>query len=87
MAGPLIVLGDRTSHGGSVIEASTLSDSDGKGIARVGDMTVCPRHGRSPIVSGDTTFIVDGKAAARRGDKAGCGATLIAGQQATVDHV
>jgi uncharacterized Zn-binding protein involved in type VI secretion len=87
MAGPLIVLGDRTSHGGSVIEASTLSDCDGKGIARVGDMTVCPRHGRSPIVSGDTTFIVDGKAAARHGDKAGCGATLIAGQQATVDHV
>jgi uncharacterized Zn-binding protein involved in type VI secretion len=87
MAGALIRLGDKTSHGGTVVEASALSDCDGKGIARVGDMTVCPRHGRSPIASGDATFIVDGRAVARHGDKTGCGATLVAGQQATVDHV
>lgn len=50
------MLGDKTSHGGTVVEASSQSDCDGK-------------------------------AAARHGDKAGCGATLIAGQQAAVDHV
>jgi uncharacterized Zn-binding protein involved in type VI secretion len=87
MAGPLIRLGDKTSHGGTVVEASMVSDIDGKGIARVGDKTSCPRHGDSPIVSGDTTFIVDGKAAARDGDKTSCGAVLIAGQQTTVDQV
>ncbi|MEN3276672.1 MAG: hypothetical protein V7631_2462 [Massilia sp.] len=87
MSGPLIVLGDKTSHGGSVIEGSPHSDSDGKPIARMGDKTVCPKHGPNPIVSGDATLIVDGKAAARHGDKTACGATLIAGQQATIDNL
>ncbi|MEX5745584.1 PAAR domain-containing protein [Massilia sp. X63] len=87
MAGPLITLGDKTSHGGSVIEASPHSDTGGKGIARMGDKTVCPKHGPNPIVTGDTTLIIDGKPAARHGDKTACGATLIAGQQATIDNI
>ena len=87
MPGPLIRLGDKTTHGGSVIEASTVSDIDGIGIARMGDKTVCPIHGSAPIVSGDRTLIVDGKPAARHGDKTACGAMLIAGQQTTVDKV
>ncbi|WP_426101354.1 PAAR domain-containing protein [Massilia sp. TSP1-1-2] len=87
MPGPLIRLGDKTSHGGSVLEASTHSDSGGIGIARVGDKTSCPIHGNGTIASGDMTMIVDGKPAARHGDKVSCGALLIAGQQATVDHV
>lgn len=87
MAGPLIRLGDKTSHGGVVVEASPYSDSDGIGIARMGDRTVCPRHGQVPIVSGDTTLIVDGKPAARDGDKTACGASLIASGQATVDRI
>lgn len=87
MAGPLITLGDKTSHGGTVVEASTLSDTGSKGIARVGDKVTCPRHGNGTIVSGDQTLIVDGKPAARHGDKTSCGATLVAGQQPTVDNV
>jgi uncharacterized Zn-binding protein involved in type VI secretion len=87
MAGPLIRLGDKTSHGGAVIEASQHSDSGGIGIARMGDKVSCPKHGDSPIVSGDTTMIVDGKPGARHGDKTACGAVLIAGQQATVDNI
>ena len=87
MAGPLIRLGDKTSHGGSVIEASPHSDIDGVAIARMGDKTVCPIHGTSPIISGDATLIVDGKPAARNGDKTGCGAVLIAGQQTTFDNI
>jgi uncharacterized Zn-binding protein involved in type VI secretion len=53
----------------------------------MGDKTVCPKHGAVPIVSGDMTMIVDGKPAARHGDKTACGAVLIASQQATVDRV
>jgi uncharacterized Zn-binding protein involved in type VI secretion len=86
MAGPLIVLGDKTSHGGSVVGASAFSDSGGVPIARLGDQTVCPKHGPNPIVSGDATLIIDGKAAARHGDKTACGATLIASQHASIDQ-
>lgn len=86
MSGPLIRLGDKTSHGGVVIEASSQSTVGGVGIARMGDKTVCPTHGSAPIVSGDSSLIVDGKPAARAGDKTACGATLIAGQQTTIDN-
>jgi uncharacterized Zn-binding protein involved in type VI secretion len=53
----------------------------------MGDKTICPKHGPNPIVSGDATLIVDGKPAARHGDKTACGASLIAGQQATIDNI
>ena len=89
MAGPVIRLGDKTSHGGVVVSASMLSDSGGIPIARVGDMVVCPIPGHTPgvIVSGDSTMIVDGMPVARDGDKTSCGASLIASQQATTDQV
>lgn len=83
MAGrPFIVLGDQTDHGGVVIEASVMTDTHGKGIARVGDQVTCPKrnHGTTVIVTGDPTMIIDGKAAARHGDKCACGATLISSQ-------
>jgi uncharacterized Zn-binding protein involved in type VI secretion len=81
-ARPFIVLGDQTDHGGVVIEASVMTDTHGKGIARVGDQVTCPKrnHGTTVIVSGDPTMIIDGKAAALHGDKCACGATLISSQ-------
>ncbi|MEC5164089.1 MULTISPECIES: PAAR domain-containing protein [unclassified Janthinobacterium] len=89
MAGPLIRLGDKTSHGGTVLEASSFTSSGGIGVARVGDMVSCPirGHGTCPIVGGDPSMIVDGQAVARHGDKTSCGATLIASQQTTLDQV
>jgi len=87
MAGPLIRLGDKTTHGGVVVQASTASDVGAVGIARVGDKVACPAHGVQTIVSGDMSLVVDGKPAARHGDTVSCGATLIAGQQAAVDRV
>lgn len=87
MPGPLIRLSDKTSHGGAVLEASQHSDIAGIGIARMGDKVSCPLHGSGTIASGDSTMIVDGKAAARHGDKTSCGALLIAGQQTTIDKV
>lgn len=89
MSGPLIRLGDKTSHGGTVIQASGLTDSGGIGVARVGDMVSCPKrnHGPCPIVSGDPTLIIDGKPAARHGDTTACGAVLISSQQSTNDLV
>jgi len=89
MAGPVIRLGDKTSHDGVVASASPFSQSGGIAIARVGDSVTCPRAGHNAcvIVSGDASMIVDGKPVARHGDKTSCGATLIASQQATLDQV
>ena len=88
MSRPIIVLGDKTDHGGTVISASTTMDIDGKGVARVGDKVICPKHGPSPIITtiatGDPTNIVDGQPIARHGDKTACGATLISSQAASV---
>jgi uncharacterized Zn-binding protein involved in type VI secretion len=88
MGRPFIVLGDKTDHGGEVIEASGVSDTHGKRLARVGDKVSCPKRGHggtTEIVSGDLTMIIDGKAAARHGDKTACGATLISSQSVSTD--
>ncbi|PPE70399.1 PAAR domain-containing protein [Caldimonas thermodepolymerans] len=88
MARPFIVLGDVTSHGGKVIEASGTTDTHGRRIARVGDKVTCPKkgHGRTTvIVTGDPTMLIDGQPAARHGDRTACGATLIASQLTSTD--
>lgn len=88
MGRPFIVLGDKTDHGGEVIEASGVTDTHGKRIARVGDKVKCPKkgHGTTEIVSGDLTMLIDGKAAARHGDQTSCGAKLISSQSLTTDE-
>ena len=87
MPGPIIRLGDKTSHGGAVLEGSQHSDIEGVPVARLGDKVSCPIHGNGTIVEGDMTMIVDGKPVARHGDKVACGAVLIAGQQTTTDAI
>jgi uncharacterized Zn-binding protein involved in type VI secretion len=81
----LIVLGDKTDHGGEVIEASGVTDTYGKRIARVGDKVQCPKkgHGTTTIVEGDLTFLIDGQGAAYHGCKTSCGAILISSQSVT----
>ena len=85
MGKAFIVLGDKTSHGGTVIQASAQSFTGGIAIARVGDKVTCPiqGHGTNAIASGDPTCIIDGAPVARAGDTTACGATLIASQSAT----
>lgn len=88
MAQPFILVGDKTDHGGTVIEGSAVSDAGGKAIARVGDKVSCPKRGHgnmTVIASGDPTCIIDGKPAARQGDKTACGATLISSQAVSTD--
>jgi len=86
MPRPVIVVGDRTSHGGVVITGSPFSDVEGKAIARIGDKVTCPKkgHGRvTTIVTGDITDIIDGSPIARHGDVTACGAMLISSQMLT----
>lgn len=86
MTRPLIVIGDTTSHGGTVISGAPTTDTEGKRIARIGDSVTCPRKGHggtTVIVTGDPTVIIDGSPAARHGDLTACGATLVATQVPT----
>lgn len=79
---PFIVIGDKTSHGGTVVTSAATTSTMGKQVARVGDRVPCPvpGHGNEVIVSGDPTVVVEGKPCARHGDKTSCGATLISSQ-------
>jgi uncharacterized Zn-binding protein involved in type VI secretion len=82
---PLIVMGDKTSHGGSVISADMTSDLNGKYMARVNDMTVCPKcKGIFAITSGaDDMKDGAGNSYARHGDSTACGAKLLSAQDMT----
>lgn len=86
MGKPLIVVGDKTDHGGVVITGSSVTLVDGKPVACVGDLVACPmggHGGNTVIVSGTSGVDVDGRMAARHGDKTSCGATLLSGQVST----
>lgn len=83
MSRPIIVVGDRTSHGGVVISGSPFTDIEGKAVARIGDKVTCPQKGHggvTVIVTGDITNNIDGNPVARHGDKTACGATLFSSQ-------
>ncbi|MFW6098467.1 MAG: PAAR domain-containing protein [bacterium] len=79
---PFIVVGDKTTHGGTVITGDATSSMYGKPMARSGDMTVCPKcKGTFPILK-SSSIVVDGagNTYARHLDKAACGANLLASQ-------
>lgn len=78
---PIAIDGCTTDHGGTVEAVTTKSYSDGKLIVTVEALHHCPidGHGTTQIVSGSSRLFVEGKAAAREGDTAGCGATIISG--------
>jgi uncharacterized Zn-binding protein involved in type VI secretion len=62
MAGEIIRLGDKTSHGGVVIEGSLSDICMGKPIAYIGHKVQCPKcKGAFPIVEGAMTTTFYGK--------------------------
>ena len=75
----VIRLGDPTSHGGTVVSASSSVIINGKPVARVGDSVTCPipGHGVVTIVEGDSAWLDDGRPIALEGHKTSCGASLI----------
>lgn len=75
----IIRLGDTTSHGGTVLEAFTHTNLNGKPIAGVGHNVSCPLcKGIFPIVEGSSTYSVEGVPVALDCMKTACGAHLIA---------
>ena len=75
----IIRLGDSTTHGGMVIQASSQMTIEGKPAALVGDLVSCPipSHGDNPIIEGSQYMIFEGKAVAVDGCKTACGCALI----------
>lgn len=82
MAGKAVILqGDKTSHGGVVLQGSSVMQFCGTNVALVGHLVSCPLcKGVFPIVMGTSTAQVGGVQVAVEGMKTACGAELIASQ-------
>lgn len=81
----IICRGDRTDHGGTVIQGFMNTESNGRAWAGVGHMVVCPRcKGTFPIIEGHAQITVDGIAVAMHGMRTACGAVLLASSSVAV---
>ncbi|MBN6078009.1 PAAR domain-containing protein [Aggregatibacter actinomycetemcomitans] len=81
MARRAIIVGDTTTHGGTVLNGSYSMSINGGNIAVQGDMVACPEcKGVFPIAEGTSKMSENGLRVALEGMKTACGATLIASQ-------
>jgi uncharacterized Zn-binding protein involved in type VI secretion len=79
----IIRAGDRTSHGGTVLEGHPLVTSLGKPVAGVGHRVSCPRCGGEPVIAqGAAIVTMFGVHVAVEGMKTSCGALLLGSAQA-----
>lgn len=77
----MICKGDKTSHGGEVLEGNPSFNIEGVPVALVGHRVSCPKCvGEQSIVEGDSNVNVFGLFVALEGMKTSCGATLISSQ-------
>lgn len=75
----IIRIGDLTSSGGTVLTGSTVMKFDGIGVARQGDLVLCPLpgHGLNAIATGHSAFKEGGLPVAFLDDLCLCGCVLI----------
>lgn len=74
----VIRLGDKTSHGGTVVSASSTFLVKGKGVACDGDKVFCPQcRGVYAIAVATSDRVHHGKKVAYHDDKVACGARLL----------
>jgi uncharacterized Zn-binding protein involved in type VI secretion len=77
----IVLVGDKTDHGGVVITGSSSFTSNGSRVAMIGDMVSCPvrHHGVTPILpDSPRTAKSNGRLFALEGDLCGCGGKIIA---------
>ncbi|TDG06239.1 PAAR domain-containing protein [Paraburkholderia guartelaensis] len=80
-----IRVGDKTSHGGTVIQGFPEMQCYGKPVAGLGHAVTCPKcSGYHKIVEGVASFSFNGTPIALDGMKTSCGAILIASQHLDV---
>lgn len=87
----IIVVGDKTDHGGTVVSGSPTHNVSGRPIARIGDEVDCPRsypggkrHGVNKITTGHSKLTADGIPVAVEGCTTECGCKLIGSMPITV---
>ncbi|SAL60725.1 PAAR domain-containing protein [Caballeronia humi] len=73
-----VCIGDSTTHGGKVIEATSTFSLDGKKVALEGDLVSCPEHGTNPIIEGGSGYIENGRALVVHHCRTQCGSLVIA---------
>ncbi|PPC62792.1 PAAR domain-containing protein [Pantoea sp. ICBG 1758] len=73
----LTCLGDATTHGGSVISASSMMYINGVRVALVGDTVSCPLHGTNRIQQGSPKIFDNGIQVVVHGCVCECGCTVI----------
>ena len=84
---PAARVGDPTNHPGIIGSPGVLSVLiGGQPAAVVGTLHVCALpplaggpHPQTPLIKGSATVRIGGRAAARMGDTAACGATIVQG--------
>lgn len=81
-------VGDATSHGGIIITGAERTFVNGRAVARVLDLHICPIpfHGVTPIITGSPNTVTEGMANARVGDLTACGAVILTGSPNTDDN-
>lgn len=81
MAKPQARMGDISSHGGVIVSGAIRTMVNGRPVARMGDLHVCPipGHGVTPIVTGSLDTVTEAMPNARLGDVAACGALIVTG--------
>ena len=79
MSNGLVLLGDKTTHSGNVISASSNIIINGKKVALVGDKVSCPikGHGTNSIVEGSPKRTSNGRSVVVDGCRCECGCTVI----------
>ncbi len=79
MSKGFVLLGDKTTHGGEVMSASSTMIVNGKKVALIGDEITCPiiGHGINTIIEGSPEWISDGKAIVVDGCHCACGCQVI----------
>lgn len=79
MSKGFVLLGDKTTHGGEVISASSTMIVNGKKVALIGDEISCPvkGHGTNQIIEGSTEWSSDGRAIVVDGCHCECGCQVI----------
>jgi len=73
----IIRIGDKTTHGGTVLEGSSGIKFMGINVACIMDKVSCPLHGTTFISEGDEGSQYNGRAIALHGHRCACGCTLI----------
>lgn len=75
----IAAVGNIHSHGGKIITGSPARSLEGQPVARVGDMVMCPKHGKQKIIAviGCSRPQCEGRAVAHAGALTTCGAKIL----------